>query len=108
MVYVTMKEDGPLTHRSFEKLSLLLAGVPVKDVLCSLVAAKASFMSWSPIMDDNIFTHFFSVFSNSTCRSQAQGTVKRVTCLTGKLKWILLPLNLMNVCGQLRENRELE
>lgn len=39
MAYVTVKENGPLTHDSFEKLSSLLTGVPITDVLCSLVAA---------------------------------------------------------------------
>lgn len=58
MVYVTVKENGPLTHNSFEKLSSLLTGVTITDLLCSLVAAQASFMPWPSFMDDNIFTHF--------------------------------------------------
>lgn len=39
MVYVTVKENGPLTHDSFEKLSFLLTEFPITDFLCSLVAA---------------------------------------------------------------------
>lgn len=62
-------------------------------------------MSQPSIMDANIFTHFFYVFSSSTCKSQPQDTVQRVVCLTGKPK---LPVNSVNVCGQLTENRELQ